>query len=242
MDVRIVLLRAIPTIALMVCLSGQGAKARSGVTFQAYGGIAASYLQGNSTANFSPCVLPHAGIYALIPVEGAFSLKTGLAYEQKGWKGISSLTDTMDNSRWESVFGTRLHTIRIPLQVCYTLRKGRPLSYSFSAGMSYIFFVQGDEEWTLNTYRDERLLFSGTLQSHPVIALIPDDSRFTTTYEGTEYYRFNTAFRAEAGLTWNLRYSMHIFWERGLNSMSARFENATDLHLGYSGISLGINL
>jgi hypothetical protein len=104
------------------------------------------------------------------------------------------------------------------------------------------FFIQADATWLIDTYHEDRLLHSQTLQWNPTIALIPMNPGSRALMRGTEYYRFNTAFRAEASLTWKARYSMQVFWERGLNGISASFGNTTTLHLGYTGISLGVNL
>ena len=181
-------------------------------------------------------------MYVLIPIEGRFSLKTGLGYEQKGWKARSADADSSDDIRHEYTIATLLHTIHIPLQICYTIRKGKALSYAVAGGMSYNVFYEAENEWTIDTYHRERFLQTQTLYWNPTIALVPDDSRFKNSFDNTSFYRFNTAFRAEASIIWKSRYSLDIFWERGLQQIFASAGNTASQRLGYSGIALGINL
>jgi hypothetical protein len=129
---------------VLLALSEQQAAAQNRVTFQVFGGMGLSNLYSkecNSTVR--PRILPHAGTSTQIPLEGRFSLKTGLAYEQKGWKVHSSLTDTMENIRDEHTSVMRMHTVRVPMQLCYTFGNEKALSYTVSAGMSYVLFHSG---------------------------------------------------------------------------------------------------
>lgn len=235
--------RSIWLVSLLLILTTDIAFAREPITLQPAGGVALCYIRTKNTdAKFDARILPHIGISALIPVEGRFSLKTGMIYEQKGWGAYSEYTDTTDHFRNEFISTIKLHTIVIPLQVCYTLSRGPLLQYTISGGMAYGFFVKAEQEMVVNTYHKERFLQTETLSWNPFIGLIPDDSRLKSSYDGTAYYLFNTALRAEAGISLRKRYFIQAFWEYTLNDISARSGNSAAMHIGYCGLSLGMNL
>ena len=214
------------------------------ITIQPAGGVAVSYIQTKNTeVKFSPRILPHFGVSVLIPVEGRFSVRTGIGYEQKGWRAYSAYTDTaLFTTSNEFISTIKLHAIVIPLHLCYTTGREKPLQYTVSGGMNYSFFAKAEEKTVINTYHRERFVQTQTLFWNPYIALIPDDSRLKKTYDGTAYYLFSAAFRAEAGVSLRKRYALQAFWEYTLTDISAVPGNAAPLHLGYCGLSLGINL
>lgn len=202
-------------------LRGDTICAQRSINFFADAGLSASFIQGASAdATYQARYLPHGGISVIIPVEGAFALRTGIEYAQKGWRASISYTDSLD-SRDESIVSMKLHAIAIPLQLAYSFRQEGAFGVQIAGGMAYYFLLKADGNWTLNDYHRGRLINSNSLDWHPEISLIPDGSRLKNTYDNSAYYRFNAMLRGDISVSYRKQFSLRIFGEMGLTELSA---------------------
>src|SRR5690606_11348092 len=136
----------------------------------------------------------------------------------------------------------KLHALTIPLAVHFSIGRPGPVQYSVAAGMAYSFFLGGRQETTKDSYRNGQLLASTTASRAPYIALIPDSDKMEERVDGTAYFMFNPAARAEATITLRKRYALQLFGAYGLTELSTAAENAPLLQLRYFGFALAVVL
>jgi hypothetical protein len=206
-------------------------------------GMAYSYVTDKySNSEFNAKVLPHAGISVIVPVAHGMSLKTGAYYQQKGWDRYSVIKDDSSELRWEFRSTVKFHVLSIPLQLCYVTKGAGDFKYYFAGGISYGFMLSGKEDEELKVYHKDELDQKTDATRKPYIGLVAKDSILKSTYNSTMYYRFSPAVRVDAGMIWRQRYSVQVYWEQSINSISITNQTATALVLGYCGLTLGVNL
>jgi hypothetical protein len=229
-------------LAMLLLLITGSLHAQRGTHFEAGGGLAATFIKSpNSDSRFKARVLPHAGIAAIIPVEGRFSFKTGCQYEQRGWRASSSTSDT-DLIRTEVSSSVKLHAISIPLAIRFALAGSKNMDYSLSAGMSYAFFIEGRNEATIESYRGDKLLSSTSTSWDPYIALIPDNDKLEQSADGTAYFMFSPSVRIEATAMFRKRYAIQVFGGYGLAELRKTLASSPALQMHYCGIALNVIL
>jgi hypothetical protein len=186
--------------------------------------------------------MPNAGITAIVPIAHGISLKTGAIYQQKGWLGRSSYNDDTAQLRWDYESTVRFHLLTLPLQLYYGIGKGQGLKAYVAGGISYGIVLSGKQDDDISLYRNGQFDRELTDTKKPYIGLVANDSVLKATYNGTMYYRFSPSVRVDAGLIWRDRYSLQVFWEQSINSISITDGTAASLTLGYYGVSAGIAL
>jgi hypothetical protein len=238
-----VALRLTRSLTILALLSLPVIVAAQRVSIQPVAGLGLGYVSKKHTAtSYQPRFLPSAGVSVFVPLGSDLGIKTGALYQQKGWHSLSQYKDDADFLRLDFTSTVKLHEIALPMLLTYRTKDGQKLQYFFSAGVSYGFILMAGQEDKTEIYRRGELESTSTRTWHPNVALLPDDTRLKSGYDGTMYYLFNTSMRAELGVCLRQRYSLQAFWEQTLNSISSVTGDAASLKAGYCGISLGVTI
>lgn len=206
------------------------------------GGAISNISARNSTTTFSSRLLPNVGITAVVPIAHGISLKTGAIYQQKGWLGHSSYYNDSAKLRMDYESIVNFHLLTLPLQLYYGIGSGNRLKGYVAGGISYGIVLSGKQDDDIAVYRNGQYDRQLEDTKKPYIGFVAKDSILKATYNGTMYYRFSPSVRVDAGLIWRDRYSVQVFWEQSINSISITDGTAASLTLGYYGMSVGIAL
>jgi hypothetical protein len=194
--------------------------------------------KGDGT-KYTPLNLPHGSVCVIIPIQGWFYLRTGLAYQQKGFETHQSISDTTSILS-DMTNRQKLHYVSAPLQICYRAPITSRSEYFISAGMDYGFLVKADAKLEINTYENGQFLHNKVLTYHPKVGLIPASTPFKSK-EGVQYLLFSPSLRIDACYFWEKQYSLSAFWEYDLTDIRANPET-NSIRLACWGLSIGVLL
>lgn len=226
----------------LVLLSSVAVTAQERISFQPMFGYGLSYVsKKNTEVRYEPRPVPSGGVAMIIPAGSDLSIRTGIFYQQKGWRSSFSAVVDTGNMSLHLSSNVKMHELATPLQLYYETKGKGCFQYYVAGGMMYGFLLSAYRNDVIDVYDDGNYQQSTTINTKPVIGLFPDNSRLKKA-DGTTYFMFNAAARIDGGISWKRRYVLNLFWEHGLHNLLALDETTTILKMGSCGLMLGVHL